>query len=140
LILSECRIGAQELDRPLLSQQFPYDIEINGVVCGYARLVTSLLHRDEREVTVLKHEIVLKGSLHGAPVDSTIKEIDYVDFGHIRFGPYQSVATALKAGRFEILEHHSPREGCCRCRDGDAARRHHRLPALTPKGRFEGSR
>jgi hypothetical protein len=40
------------------------------------------------------------------PVDSTVKETDYVDSGHIRFGVFQSIATSLNASKVEILEHH----------------------------------
>ena len=73
------------------AEEYHYGIEINGVLCGYARLVTSPLRQDGREVTVLKHEIVLKGSLLGAPVDNRMTLTYHLDPATKRFSYHDSM-------------------------------------------------
>jgi transglutaminase-like putative cysteine protease len=72
------------------AEEYYYGIEINGVLCGYARLVTSPLRQDGREVTVLRHEIVLKGSLLGAPVDNRMALTYHLDPATKRFSYHDS--------------------------------------------------
>lgn len=52
---------------------------------------------------------VYMGKAGWVPLDTTIRETDYVDSGHIRVGVFQSVATSLNAERLEILEHRTGR-------------------------------
>ncbi len=48
---------------------------------------------------------VYMGEAGWIPIDTTRREIDSVDSGHIRIGVHQSTATALNARRIEILDH-----------------------------------
>jgi transglutaminase-like putative cysteine protease len=72
------------------AEEYYYGIEINGVLCGYARLVTSPLLQDGREMTVLRHEIILKGSLLGAPVDNRMTLTYHLDPATKRFTYHDS--------------------------------------------------
>jgi len=47
---------------------------------------------------------VYMGEAGWIPLDTTRREIDYVDSGHIRIGVHQSTATALNAKTIEILD------------------------------------
>jgi hypothetical protein len=72
------------------AEEYYYGIEINGVLCGYARLATSPLRQDGGEVTVLRHETVLKGTLLGAPVDSRMSLTYHLDPATKRFSYHDS--------------------------------------------------
>jgi hypothetical protein len=48
---------------------------------------------------------VYMGEAGWIPVDTTVREADYVDSGHIRIGIHQSTTTALNARKMEILDY-----------------------------------
>jgi hypothetical protein len=48
---------------------------------------------------------VFMGPAGWVPLDTTIRETDYVDSGHVRIGVLQSVATAFNATTMDILDH-----------------------------------
>jgi transglutaminase-like putative cysteine protease len=48
---------------------------------------------------------IYMGEAGWIPVDTTRRETDYVDSGHIRIGVHQSTATALNAREIEILDY-----------------------------------
>lgn len=52
---------------------------------------------------------IYMGKAGWIPIDTTRRETDFVDSGHIRIGIHQSTATALNARRIEILDHRSER-------------------------------
>jgi len=47
---------------------------------------------------------VYMGEAGWIPVDSTLREFDFVDSGHLRLGVVQSTATGMNARRVEILD------------------------------------
>lgn len=48
---------------------------------------------------------IYMGEAGWIPLDTTRREFDYVDSGHIRIGVHQSTATALNARKIEILDY-----------------------------------
>ena len=54
------------------ADEYYYAIEVNGVLCGYGRLVTAPVGGGARSLTRLTHELVIKGTILGAPVDSRL--------------------------------------------------------------------
>ena len=50
-------------------------------------------------------ERMYMGEAGWIPVDSTLKEFDFVDSGHIRLGVHQSTATGMNGRRVEILDY-----------------------------------
>ncbi len=55
-----------------IAQEYFYAVEVNGMVCGYARIVTSPVSEGGRTWTRLTHELVVRGTLLGAPVDNRV--------------------------------------------------------------------
>jgi len=52
---------------------------------------------------------IYMGEAGWIPIDTTRREIDYVDSGHIRIGIHQSTATALNAKKIEIIDFRTSR-------------------------------
>ena len=48
---------------------------------------------------------IYMGEAGWIPIDTTRRQIDYCDSGHIRIGVHQSTATALNARKIEILDY-----------------------------------
>jgi transglutaminase-like putative cysteine protease len=61
------------------AQEYYYGIELNGVLCGYARFAASPLQDGARGLIALTHEVVVRGTLLGAPVDSRITLTYHID-------------------------------------------------------------
>jgi len=72
-----------------------------------ARVVWGCLHLPERGGIFGQHgwNEIFMGEAGWIPVDTTAREIDYVDSGHIRIGIHQSTTTALNARKMEILDY-----------------------------------
>ncbi len=62
-----------------IAQEYHYAVEINGMVCGYARIVTSPMSDGARTFTRLTHELVVRGTLLGAPVDNRVTVTYHID-------------------------------------------------------------
>jgi len=72
-----------------------------------ARVVWGCMYAPDRGGIFGQHgwNEIYMGEAGWIPVDTTAKETDYIDSGHIRIGVHQSIATALNASRMEILDY-----------------------------------
>lgn len=60
-------------------KEYYYAVELNGVLCGYVKFVTSPLREGTRTLTLLTHEVVIKGTLLGGAVNNRILLTYYID-------------------------------------------------------------
>ncbi len=72
-----------------------------------ARVVWGCMHSPERGGIFAQHawNEIFMGVAGWIPVDTTVREADYIDSGHIRIGLHQSMTTALNARKMEILDY-----------------------------------
>ena len=61
------------------AQEYHYGIELNGVLCGYVTITASPLREGARTLTLLRHEVVVRGTLLGAGVDNRIVLTYHID-------------------------------------------------------------
>ena len=61
------------------TQEYYYGIELNGVLCGYVTITASPLGEGARTLTLLRHEVVVRGTLLGAGVDNRIVLTYHID-------------------------------------------------------------
>ena len=61
------------------AQEYYYGIELNGVLCGYVTITASPLGEGARALTLLRHEVVVRGTLLGAGVDNRIVLTYHID-------------------------------------------------------------
>jgi hypothetical protein len=61
------------------AQEYYYGIELNGVLCGYVTITASPLREGGRTLTLLRHEVVVRGTLLGAGVDNRIVLTYHID-------------------------------------------------------------
>jgi hypothetical protein len=64
---------------PAAAEEYYYAIEVNGVLIGYSRLATSPLSQGGQTLTVLTHELVVRGTLLGAKVDNRVLLTYHID-------------------------------------------------------------
>jgi len=62
-----------------MAQEYYFAVEVNGILCGYARFNLSPDRTSTRGLTVLTHETVVRGTLLGAPLDSRITLTYHID-------------------------------------------------------------
>ncbi len=75
-------------------EEYYFGIELNGVLCGYARLVVSPFAAGTRTLTRIEHEMVVRGTLLGAPVDNRMVFTYHLDPSTKRFVYHDSAITA----------------------------------------------
>jgi transglutaminase-like putative cysteine protease len=74
-----------------VAEEYYYAVEMNGVLCGYVTFVTSPLRQDGRILTLLRHEVVIKGTLLGGAVNNRILLTYHIDPGTNAFTYHESV-------------------------------------------------
>ena len=75
-------------------EEYYFGIELNGVLCGYARIVVSPLAAGGRQLVRLEHEMVVRGTLLGAPVDNRMLFTYHLEPSTKRFVYHDSSITA----------------------------------------------
>lgn len=93
LLLAALVLGAAW---PPAGKEYYFAVELNGVLCGFARLVVTPLREGGRSLTRLEHEMVIRGTLLGAPVDDRVVFTYHLDPGTNRFVYHES---AISTGR-----------------------------------------
>ncbi len=73
------------------AERYYYAVEMGGVLCGYVTSATSPLHQDGRTVTLLTHEVVIKGTLLGGAVNNRILLTYHIDPGTNAFTYHESL-------------------------------------------------
>ncbi|MGE5357523.1 MAG: hypothetical protein ACM3NQ_00785, partial [Bacteroidales bacterium] len=82
-----------------IAQEYYYAVELNGMVCGYARIVISPISEGGRTWTRLTHEMVVRGTLLGAPVDNRVTLSYHIDPATDRFTYHES---EIQAGQTRL--------------------------------------
>lgn len=75
-------------------EEYYFAVELNGVLCGYARLLVTPLDDGATRLIRLDHEMVVRGTLLGAPVDNRMLFTYHLDPATKRFVYHESAITA----------------------------------------------
>lgn len=102
------------------SGEYFFGVEIGGVLCGYARVTTAPLAEGSGNLTLLTHEIVVRGTLLGSPVDNRMVLTYHLDPAAARFiyheslieqGPSRMTSVVrIEAGKARVSESGSGKE------------------------------
>jgi transglutaminase-like putative cysteine protease len=74
-----------------VAQEYFFAVEVNGVLCGYSKIVASPLQAGPQAFTSLTHETVVRGTLLGAPLDGRITLTYHIDPATKAFTYHESV-------------------------------------------------
>lgn len=80
-------------------KEYYFAVELNGVLCGFAKLVATPFTDGGRALTRLDHELVIRGTLLGAPIDNRMVFTYHLDPATNQFVYHES---AISAGRTRL--------------------------------------